>query len=193
MRVFRFIRTLHSWLGLLILPWIILFGFSGFYFNHQQAVLNMLPSGAYDETALSEAMLDAPMSAAQALAVVEDHFPDLVITDAKQTTYHGFRAYQFLGERAQVIVAADTGHFYHKTRLTRTTFAPDGTRLHRKIYWGRFLSTFHNLGWVDTRFSTILADISAWALIIFGFSGLFIWGFPRHKRYLRALGGLWPK
>ncbi|MBL9048118.1 MAG: hypothetical protein JNK34_12550, partial [Tabrizicola sp.] len=31
----RLVRTLHSWLGLLILPWVILAGFTGLYMNHE--------------------------------------------------------------------------------------------------------------------------------------------------------------
>ena len=60
-RVLRSLRLVHSWLGVLVLPWIVLFGLTGFYLNHERAVLSLLPDGAYDESPLRDLRRELPV------------------------------------------------------------------------------------------------------------------------------------
>jgi hypothetical protein len=187
MKLFRSARVIHGWLGLFVMPWIVMFGISGFYFHHHDLVLGLLPSGEYDETTLADNRLAAPLSAQQGYAIASGIWPESPVQEADSTTYHGFRAYEFVKPEGRVIVAADTGHYYTKTRYTRLTYSAGGDLLHRKIYWGRVFGTFHELGWLSPRFGTLLADITALALMTFGITGIFMWGFPRYKRYRRRV------
>lgn len=54
MRIFqppeRTLKTLHSWLGILILPWILVIGMTGLYLNHWQFVNRVLTQASYDES-----------------------------------------------------------------------------------------------------------------------------------------------
>ncbi|SDJ33857.1 hypothetical protein SAMN05421850_11425 [Lutimaribacter saemankumensis] len=56
----KFLRTLHSWLGLIALPWVILFGFTGFYLNHGQAIRSVLPLVSYEDVGDRFATLPSP-------------------------------------------------------------------------------------------------------------------------------------
>ncbi len=185
MMFFRWVRLVHGWLGVFVMPWIILFGISGFYFHHQDLVLTLLPNNEFDETMLAAEELETPLSAKQGYAIASQFWRDSAVTEASNTTYHDFRVYEFIKPQGRIIVAADTGHYYTKTRYVRRTFSPDGALLHRKIYWGRVFGTFHELGWLSPRFGTLFADVTAIALMTFGVTGIFMWGFPRYKRYRR--------
>ena len=189
MRLFRSTRVIHGWLGFLVMPWIVIYGLSGLYFHHSDVVLTMLPSSEYDESTLSENRLSQPLSAEDAYSIAVGIWPDSPIDEANNTSYHGFRVYEFVKPEGRVIVAADTGHYYTKSRFLRTTYAPDGKVLHKKIYWGSAFATFHELGWLSPRFGTLFADFTALALITFGLSGMFMWLFPRYKRLRKRLVG----
>ncbi|MDC1438834.1 PepSY domain-containing protein, partial [Planktomarina temperata] len=90
------------------------------------------------------------------------------------------------------IVVSDTGHYYVKSRLQNKMFAPDGSLENRKLYWAYVFGVFHRTGWLGWSIGTVLADITAIALIIFGFSGLVLWYLPKHKRFKRRLGRMLP-
>ena len=79
-----------------------------------------------------------------------------------------------------------------KSRLQNKMFAPDGSLENRKIYWGYVFGVFHRTGWVGWSIGTVLADITAIALIIFGFSGLVLWYLPKHKRFKRRMRSMFP-
>ena len=99
---------------------------------------------------------------------------------------------EFEREAGAIIVVSDTGHYYVKSRLQNKMFAPDGSLENRKIYWAYVFGVFHRTGWLGWSIGTVLADITAIALIIFGFSGLVLWYLPKHKRFKRRLGRMLP-
>ena len=37
-QVLRGLRTVHTWLGVLVVPWIIIIGATGFYLNHSKGI-----------------------------------------------------------------------------------------------------------------------------------------------------------
>ena len=40
----RFCRTIHSWLGAIVMPWVLIIGATGLYLNHERFVLNLIDS-----------------------------------------------------------------------------------------------------------------------------------------------------
>jgi hypothetical protein len=46
----RTMKTRHSWLGILILPWILVIGMTGLYLNHWPFVNRVLTRASYDES-----------------------------------------------------------------------------------------------------------------------------------------------
>lgn len=186
-KTLKYLRTLHSWLGLLVIPWVLMFGLTGFYLNHQDFILGLLPGEKFDESALAAAQLDEPLTLAQAKEIADAYWPDDTAAASALVNYHGFRAYRFDKPKGQVIVSVATGHFYTKTRAVRTTYSPSGEVLDRWYYWKYIFGILHKTGWFDFGFKTLLADITALAFIVFGLSGIVIWGLPRYKRALRLL------
>jgi len=39
----QILRKVHSWLGIFILPWVVVIGLTGLYLNHSKLVIGMLP------------------------------------------------------------------------------------------------------------------------------------------------------
>lgn len=130
----KFLRTLHSWLGLIALPWVILFGFTGFYLNHGQAIRSVLPLVSYEDVGDRFATLPSPLTEEQASGIAQRYWPDSPMTSVSEVVYHGHDAIRFEREAGQIIVAVNTGHYYVKSRLKNLHYAPDGTLVGRKIY-----------------------------------------------------------
>lgn len=183
----KILRTLHSWLGIIVLPWVVFFGFTGFYLNHAEFVRPVLPLTSYAEAQEQFPLLHVPLTADQAADIARAWWPDSAIQNVSHLTYHNHPAIEFQREAGSIIVAIDTGHYYLKSRLQNRFYAPDGALVGRKIYWGYVFGVFHRTGWVGWGFGTILDDLTAFALIIFGLSGMVLWYLPRHKRFKRKL------
>ena len=49
--VLKYVRLLHSWFGVIALPWVIFFGLTGFYLNHPDEVQSILPLQTYEDNA----------------------------------------------------------------------------------------------------------------------------------------------
>ncbi|MGJ8622063.1 MAG: hypothetical protein ACSHW1_04745 [Yoonia sp.] len=183
----KFLRTLHSWLGIVALPWVIFFGLTGFYLNHPDAVRAVLPLTSYEDTGAEFETLPTPLGMAEAADIAQAYWPDSPINNITKTTYHGYDSVSFERDAGAVIVALDTGHYYVKSNFRNLQFSPEGDMVGRKIYWNYVFGIFHRTGWLGWSLGTVLADITSLALIVFGLSGMVLWYLPKHKRFKRRL------
>jgi hypothetical protein len=187
MRLFRLFRTIHGWLGVLMLPWIVAIGFTGFYLNHPRAVLAFAGEDTLDAKALPPLPASVVVDEAYALAVVARYWPQDIATTIADGAYHGMPSYLIDTTDRQVIVAKSSGYIFAKTDYTRRTYAPDGRLVDTKYYWKRVFKEFHVRGWLGKAAGTFLADAVSFALIAFGLSGLYMWSWPRLKRLTASL------
>lgn len=183
----KFFRTTHSWLGIFVFPWILVIGLTGLYLNHSKLVLGWIGSSEYDEAQFANWPDPKEQTVADAFIIVQSIWPNEDNLNFKEDSYHGFESFIFTKESGQIIVTRDTGHYYVKTNITRTTFAPDGTKLHHKIYWSSVFKWLHVRGWLNNNLSTWLADITAGAMVVFSISGLWLFFAPRTKRIGRRI------
>ena len=185
--VLKYVRLLHSWFGVIALPWVIFFGLTGFYLNHPDAVRTILPFQTYEDNADVFPSLAQPISAEAAADVARNYWPKSKMLSIKNIEYHGFEAFEFEREAGYIIVVKSTGHYYVKSRIQNKMYSPNGELLERKMYWNYVFGVFHRTGWLGWSIGTILADITAFSLMIFGFSGLVLWYLPKHRRFKRTL------
>jgi len=183
----KFLRTLHSWLGIVALPWVILFGLTGFYLNHPDVVRSILPLTSYEDIGTQFETLPVPLSMTEASVVAQTYWPDSPMKSVTEIVYHGHDAIKFEREEGQVIVAVKTGHFYVKSNFKNLLFSPEGEMVGRKIYWNYVFGIFHRTGWLGWNLGTVLADITSLALIVFGLSGMVLWYLPKHRRFKRRM------
>lgn len=188
-KLLKFFRVSHGWLGLFVFPWILIIGLTGLYLNHAKLVLGWIGSSSYDESQFAE-WPTLELTRADAAIIAGTVWPNEGVESVKEDRYHGFDSYIFKKDSGQIIVTLDTGHYYVKTNITRATFAPDGERLHRKIYWSSAFKWLHVRGWLDDSFGKWLADITAGAMVIFALSGLYLFFAPRAKKISRKLRGM---
>lgn len=184
-RFLKTLRTLHSYLGLIVLPWVIFFGLTGLYLNHPDVVLSVFPYKSYEDIGDSFTPRDIPLSAEDAAEIARTIWPQSEMLSIERDTYHGHDALIFTRKAGRIIVAVETGHYYAKSNLTNTLYSPSGDVMARKIYWNYVFGVFHRTGWLGWSLGTILADLTAIALIVLGFSGLGLWYLPKHKRFMR--------
>jgi len=166
-------------------------GLTGLYLNHTSLVRGWIDGTEYDESQF-ESWPQQDVSIAQALATAKTYWPDENIESVDVERYHSLDSYNFTKPSGQIIVTQDTGHYFVKTKLTRKTFAPDGTLLHKKIYWGSIFKRLHVRGWLTSDLGTWLADITAAAMVFFSLSGLWLFFAPRLKRIARWFKKLSP-
>lgn len=183
----KYLRTVHGWLGVLVLPWVVAIGLTGFYLNHPRPVLDLIEPAAFDEARLADWPGSAPIEMASAEAIAAGVWPDEEVLLKTLVSYHEFISFQFDKPSGLIIVARETGHYYVKTDYTRTTYAPDGERLHKKIYWSRIFKELHVQGWIGEGSKRWLADATALAMVVFGMTGIVLWWMPRSRRIRRMV------
>lgn len=183
-RFLKFLRTFHSWIAIIVFPWVLIMGLTGFYLNHSKMILGWFETTSYDESQFGE-WPDIEVTRFTALDVAVDIWPDERVQKVEFTDYHDRPSILIEKPSGSVIVSEATGHYFVKTYLTRKTYAPDGTELHSKIYWGSAFKILHTRGWLNSRFGTWLVDITSISLVIFSVSGIFLWWMPRAKKFAR--------
>lgn len=179
-------RSVHGWLGVLILPWVIVIGATGFYLNHSKLVLSALGQQAFSESGFDAEQPPAPITEGSARLLGAAVWPEDPIREISQKPYHGRPSFFVKKRRGSVILSIPTGHYYLKTRYSRRTFAPDGRLLHSKRYWGRIFKDLHEAGWLGRALGTWPADLVSLAMIVFGITGSLMWWMPRVRRFLRS-------
>ena len=189
LKFMRLCRTIHSWMGLVLLPWVIVIAATGFYLNHHKLVLSWIGQPEFSEAGFSAQELPVPKSTDDALALAKTVWPDETVRRVSEENYHGRPSVHVKKRSGTVILSKPTGHYYVKTRFKRLTYAPDGTLLHEKRYWGRVFKQLHETGWLGGGLGTWLADIVALALIVFSATGLIVWSTPRLRRLRASKGG----
>lgn len=180
----RVLKSLHGWLGFLVMPWILVIGLTGIYLNHSKTILGWLPDGTFDERVIETWPNAQKVDYKDAKAIAAAIFPDDSFKRSSDDSYHGFDAYVLKGQSGhRVIVAKDSGFYWVKTRFTRKTYDPDGRQVDSKIYWGRIFKVLHRAGWLDRdTLGTWPADIAGGAMALFGLSGIVLFLSPRLRR-----------
>jgi hypothetical protein len=178
----RLLKTVHGWLGVLVLPWVLVIGLTGLFLNHEGLVLGWLQGAEYDEAQFDAWPDPRPMTSDAARALAATLLPEAELKRNADQSYHGRPAASFEAAGTEVIVALQTGHYWVKTDTSRVTHAPDGSVLETKVYWEAIVKRLHVQGWLTGTFGTWLADITAAAMVIFGFSGIILFLVPRLRR-----------
>ncbi|MBI1346530.1 hypothetical protein GC163_09605 [bacterium] len=78
-RMMHLLRRLHLYFGLFLFPWAVLYGFTGFLFNHPQ-VMSEQPMASFDRSVWSgtamESQEDLAASAQQVIEALQSHQPE---------------------------------------------------------------------------------------------------------------------
>jgi len=184
-RILRLLRTLHSWLGAFVMPWVVIIGASGVYLNHGNQIMALFGYVEFSEAGFDLLSPVQPVTPETARGLSLQVWPDAIVQRTKQVQYHGRPSYEASTDKGTLIVSRTTGHYYAKTPYTRRTFAPSGELLHRKFYWGPVLKELHKSGWLGGGLQTWLADIVGIAMIFFGMSGFTLWSVPKIRKLRR--------
>ena len=175
-------RTLHGWLGIFVVPWIILIGATGFYLNHGKAISSTIFPSAFSEKDFDQHQPSLPITREQAQLLGDRVWPADSIVEISEKDYHGRPSFMIRKNSGTAILSIPTGHYYLKTRYERRTFSPDGQLLNTKTYWGTILKDIHRSGWLGGGLGTWIADAVSLAMVVFGITGTMMWSVPRVRR-----------
>jgi len=178
----RTFRSVHGWLGVIVLPWIFVIGLTGIYLNHSGAIYRMLPNGTFDESSMDTWPGTATVSEKNFYEIVNSFWPKEKIGDITKEKYHKRDAIVVKKSSGRIIVDELTGFYWVKTRYIRKTFSPDGELVNRKLYWGRVFKTLHTDGWLNGGLGSWLADITAGSMAIFALTGMVLFFSPRWRK-----------
>ena len=184
LNVERRLRTIHSWLGVAILPWIVLAGLTGFYLNHPKAV-SFLTSTAGAPTPEVSVPAGSAMPVEDALDAMGRGlalYPEETVSFKKTDKFNGRDVYVVEVGPRDLYVDSETGFIWDRGRYETVYVSPEGDRLDRNLRWSRILRSLHERGWVGTALGRWLADITAISLMVFGLSGIYLFVAPRLRR-----------
>jgi hypothetical protein len=158
-----FVRRLHLYLGLFLLPWVVLFGLSSYPFNHP-AQIQPRWSVRVDRTFA----VDAPDGA------------DLRSIGAKMMAEAGLSGGFYVNRPIPQRINVNHPNFFHPTRIS---YFVDQKRLlaeDREFIWRQFLTSMHaHVGYeMHTAWDTVWAvmiDVASVGLILWLISGFIMW------------------
>lgn len=179
----RLLRSIHAWIGILIMPWIILIGLTGLYLNHAKVINGVIYDSSFDEKRFDALLSEPAMDQNLARQIAEQVWGEEYQGDIAKGEYHKHAVFTLKANSAKLLVSRETGQYWIKTNFTRKTFDAGGQLRHTKIYWGRIFKRIHRDGWIGGGMGSWFADFAAGAMVIFGFSGMFLFLVPRIRRY----------
>ena len=186
-KILKLLRTSHAWVAIVVLPWVLMVGLTGFYMSHSKTILKLIEPTGYDESLFADWPNSVEVTRGSALALAESIWRGEEVMKFVSKSYHNRPSYIMDLPSGRVIVSRATGHYFVKYGFTRETYAPDGTMLHSKKYWGSIFKTLHERGWLSSRFGTWIADITSLSLVFFALTGMFLWWMPRAKKIGRMV------
>ena len=175
-------RTLHGWLGIFVVPWVILIGATGFYLNHGKVIGQIFFPKEFSEKNFGQHQPPSTITRNQAHLLGERVWPADPIKKISEEIYHGRRSFMIRKNSGTAILSIPTGHYYLKTRYKRHTYSPAGQLLNTKTYWGAVLKDIHRSGWLGGGLGTWIADAISLAMVVFGITGTLMWSVPKFKR-----------
>jgi len=168
-------RFLHRMLGIIVLPWILLMGVSGFYLNHPDLIDAYLPNQGAPLTLLDQSANRRAANLTAGRAIALRVFGTSGFKLSNNQAYRERAVWRFTGsDGRQVMVDKSSGFFWIDSGGTVVTYDPDGTEVGRKVDYQVKVRQWHALGWISPRFGSWLADITAISMVLFGLTGIFL-------------------
>jgi hypothetical protein len=181
MTLLRSLRSIHGWIGIFVVPWVLLYGLTGFYLNHERSLSFLFGTDAVD-TLWREDQPGHLASEDQARAWFAAAYPGLTVQKVTDEPYHDRPAFQIVTADLTVIAPKNSSFYFDKTNHLRQLHEAGGKVIDRHLYWPSILKELHVHGWLRGAAGTTLADIFSLLLIGFGLTGACLWTIPRLMR-----------
>jgi hypothetical protein len=177
----RFLKSLHGWLGVMILPWIVMAGFTGLVENHGYAILRHLPDTRFAPAMVAQ-LPPSPVDAARVTEMAARLLPQpfLPPSQARVLTRPGFSV---IAQGRTLQVDQATGAYLLIGPYMSTLYDAKGWRIATQVQWPRLMNRLHRAGWASDSLGTWPADLAAGAMMLFGASGLWLFLAPRFRRW----------
>lgn len=179
----RNLKKLHHFLGLAVLPWLIVLGLGALLLNHAPVLRSLLPYTKPADLAVLDNWPDAqPVSANAAGAIARRTWPWAVHDITRKGFFRDLPVFRIASDAGEVIVLRDTGFYWVQTRFWRVFHDTAGRELSRTLRFGVGAGHSHAGGLAKAQVFEILADLVSVMLVAFGVSGLALVLVPRRRR-----------
>lgn len=180
-------RTIHSWLGAFVMPWVIAIGATGLYLNHSEWFLSYLPRNELFKDQLESRPISENIAIEEAKRLGKSIWSHDPIQEMRWANFRDQRSISIKKQSGFIILSISTQHYYVKTKNSLKLYSPDGELVHVEYDWDNILELIHRSGWYNNSLGTVLADVVAAAMIFFGLSGMLMWSVPKIRRMRRRI------
>ncbi|MGV8986686.1 MAG: PepSY domain-containing protein [Cypionkella sp.] len=180
----RLLKTLHGWLGVMILPWIVIAGLTGLYENHAGLVLQRLPYATLPTGEILSLLREQPQLPldAQGAGELAGRLLPAGFAAPMPAQVFGRPGYEAHGPSTVLRIDAATGAYLLQGDFVTTFHSADGSRIAKVVNWGKLFVRLHRAGWASDQLGTWPADVTALALMLFGASGMYLFFAPRVRK-----------
>jgi len=178
----RWCRTIHSWLGVLILPWVIVIALTGFYINHPQGFHSLL---GYQDITSAELSNLQPVQVNQQLVetIVKANWPSEELLGQGQSRYRNRQMFAISKPSGTIYIPIPATNIYFvREGMRERIVGIDGTQFRDQLPYPQMFRVLHEQGWLSSTFGTFFADLVALAMVLFGFTGLLMFSVPKVRK-----------
>ena len=185
----KWCRTIHSWLGVIILPWVIVIALTGFYINHPQGFHTIL---GYEDISNADVASLAPVQVSQQLVdtIAKANWPDEAPIGQGQTRYRNRQMFAIAKPSGTIFIPVPSTNIYFvRDGMHERIVGIDGTIFRNQLPYPQMFRVLHEQGWLSSTFGTFFADLVALSMVLFSFTGLLMFFVPKYRKlkfYLQA-------
>ena len=177
----RWIKILHGWMGVLVLPWVIIFGLTGFFLNHQN-LFGEWPDADLLQQALPQDSTGRLATKEQVESWVQTIRPGVEMKSMQQGDLNGVLAWQIEITGGTLTAPVNSSSYFEVTQMQVRLLDGQNSVVRRDLNWKHISRELHVHGWLSDAPGTLIADAFSFILVGFGVSGLALWGWPRLRR-----------
>ncbi|MBF0176488.1 MAG: PepSY-associated TM helix domain-containing protein [Magnetococcales bacterium] len=181
-------RSVHSWMGIIVFPFVFLAGVTGFYLSNE----DLFPTSTMFEHIESGEVIwpekKDPLSLEKAITLANSQWKNGItgkVTKKKINDRNQYILWE-KGGNQRIVIDIDNHSYYVKTSdYIKRQYTPDGIHLHTKFYIYNIIEHIHKGRLMHWGAFKVAVDVTSIALVLFAISGVYLWIRPRLKRYFR--------
>ncbi|MBF0153686.1 MAG: PepSY domain-containing protein [Magnetococcales bacterium] len=168
---------------MVLFPLLAVIGITGFYLTNESLFDTILAETPRQAASLPPGM-SMTIDREEAVSLAQKIWPTRPITRVASNKYQHKSCWSVEFNKDRVFVEVATGTHHVVEKFQTRSYAFDGTHLGDHWNWGRLMKQLHT-GNILGKSGVFVADLLSISLLVFSFSGFYLWLAPRLRRWKR--------